>query len=157
MPTFEELTMMLLNIVQNQAQTLGKLTETNQRLIETNDQNWITVNKCSEKQTELLSVFIQTQQVQSSSRRPVYTALNTPLSATNSLRPIGIYKQPCFICEYYGHGLQDCQNIKSEYLGSCIRCWTHITNKAKDCKNQQRKAPFKENYLTPQQLINTFY
>ena len=35
------------------------------------------------------------------------------------------FKDPCFICEYYGHGIRNCPNIKWEFRGGnyCLNCW----------------------------------
>ncbi|CAG8745481.1 3411_t:CDS:2, partial [Funneliformis caledonium] len=87
----------------------------------------------------------------------IYTAKGVALSKINNnwIAPFGIYKEACYVCSYYGHTFKFCPNIETSYLGSCVKCWC-IGHAAKDCGNCIHELPFKQGYVTPEQLLKLF-
>jgi hypothetical protein len=73
------------------------------------------------------------------------------LSVTNSPWKTH-YNESCFICKYFGHGIQTCPNILSEYKGACIRCFQggHFTD---SCTNTQREPPMKQGFKDPSYFL----
>ena len=85
-----------------------------------------------------------------------YTSDGVILSAkTNWIAPVGTYKNHCHLCNYFGHGLNNCPNIRSEFLGRCCRCWTS-NHESKECTQDRRAIPFKKNFLKPSELLKKF-
>ncbi|GES86137.1 hypothetical protein GLOIN_2v1883110 [Rhizophagus clarus] len=79
-------------------------------------------------------------------------------SRTNWIAPIGSYKDPCYLCEYYGHGFNTCPNIQQNYWGRCCRCWVS-PHESKDChlrRGEKVPIPFKKNFLKQADLIKFF-
>ena len=92
----------------------------------------------------------------SSSKNTFYTSDGVRLSAkTNWIAPVGAYKDCCYLCNYFGHGMNVCPNIRSEYLGKCCKCWSN-NHESKECKREPVSIPFKENYLKPAELLKKF-
>ena len=91
-----------------------------------------------------------------STRNTFYTSDGVLLSSkTNWIAPTGAYKDHCYLCNYFGHGLNVCPNIRPEFLGRCCRCWTN-NHESKDCKREHQPIPFKENFLKPVELLKKF-
>src|SRR6266487_6019697 len=85
----------------------------------------------------------------------LFTSKGTYLSeASNWIYPVERFYRPCLICRYYGHGFDDCPNIKKAFIGSCLRCY-YPDHNAKSCPNKKRNPPFKEGYISPEKLINS--
>ncbi|GES91583.1 hypothetical protein GLOIN_2v1883110 [Rhizophagus clarus] len=79
-------------------------------------------------------------------------------SRTNWIAPISSYKDPCYLCEYYGHGLNTCPNIQQNYRGRYCRCWIS-PHESKDChlrRGEKVPIPFKKNFLKLADLIKFF-
>ena len=64
------------------------------------------------------------------------------------------YKVTCFLCGYYGHGLNTCPNIQ-EFLEKCCRCWANY-HESKDCFLSRKAIPFKRNFLNLSELLKCF-
>src|SRR6266508_6733966 len=58
----------------------------------------------------------------STSRNTFYTSNGIVLSAkTNWIASVGVYKDHCYLCNYFGHGFNICPNIRPEFLERCCR------------------------------------
>ena len=89
-------------------------------------------------------------------RNIFYTSNGVVLSAkTNWIAPVGVYKDHCYLCNYFGHGFNVCPNIRPEFLGRCCRCWSG-NHKSKECRGEVRSILFKENFLKPSELFKNF-
>lgn len=90
----------------------------------------------------------------------ICTSEGTPLSTrTNWIFPIGSYKEPCHLCEYYEHGLKMCPNLHPDYISKCCRCWS-TQQGSRECRINRncirRPISFKNNFLKPAELLK-FY
>src|SRR6266540_6764921 len=92
----------------------------------------------------------------STSRNTFYTSNGIVLSAKiNWIAPVGVYKDYCYLCNYFGHGFNICPNIRSEFLERCCRCWSG-NHESKECKGELQPIPFKENFLKLSELLKNF-
>jgi len=88
-------------------------------------------------------------------RYTLFTSKNTLLSeSSNWIYPTERFYRPCLICRYYGHGFDYCPNLQKHFLKTCLRCY-RPNHDAKSCRNEKRDPPFKEEYITPKELINS--
>jgi len=119
------------------------------------------VEKALENQNATLKILSQSvtmsqhQKNTRQSRRPLFTARNTPLSKrSNWFHPFTKYPHPCHLCQYYGHSFKVCPNIQEAFLGACRQCWS-LEHNTKVCKSPKRIPPFKDGYRNPTQLIES--
>ena len=87
----------------------------------------------------------------------LFSSKNVKISKANKnyLVPFGIFKECCRTCGYFGHSFRACPNIRPEFRGDdfCIKCWVQ-GHQSSDCMNDQKVAPFNEDYLAPEEVIN---
>lgn len=90
----------------------------------------------------------------------IYSSKDVKISKTNNnyLIPYHPFKDPCFICKYFGHGMRNCPNIKKEFRGDnyCLNCWKagHL---AGDCSGETKVPPYNEHFLSPEEIINRLF
>ena len=90
----------------------------------------------------------------------IYSSKDVKISKTNNnyLIPYQPFKDPCFICAYYGHGAKNCPNIKEEFRGEnyCLKCWetSHLSS---ECSGEFKSPPFNEHFLSPEEIISRLF
>src|SRR6266498_5401350 len=92
----------------------------------------------------------------STSRNTFYTSNEIVLSAkTNWIAPVGVYKDYCYLYNYFGHRFNICSNIRPEFLERCCRCWSG-NYESKECRCEFQPILFKENFLKLSKLLKNF-
>jgi hypothetical protein len=90
----------------------------------------------------------------------IYSSKDVKISKTNNnyLIPYHPFKDPCFICKYFGHGIRNCPNIKKEFRGGnyCLNCW-EAGHLVAECNGEIKVPPYNENFLSPEEIINHLF
>lgn len=89
----------------------------------------------------------------------IYSSKNVKISKTNNnyLIPYHPFKDPCFICKYFGHGIRNCPNIKKEFRDGnyCLNCW-EAGHLGAECSGETKVPPYNETFLAPEENHKSF-
>jgi len=120
------------------------------KAIEASSRAWQTTTKTNDKLVDLVVTLMTKRSVS------LYSAQNTPISEqTNWFCPLYQNHTRCFICHYFGHGIDACPNITKLASEHCIRCWKkgHASSNCPLPIDQASNPPFKPNFIYPSDLL----
>ena len=108
----------------------------------------------------LLTTLIPTSTPIPTTLQTIYSSKDVKISKMNNnyLIPYHPFKDPCFVCKYFGHGIRTCPNIKKEFRSGnyCINCW-ETGHLAVDCSGETKVSPYNKHFLSPEEIINHLF
>jgi len=117
------------------------------KAIEMSSQAWNTTARVNEK---LVDFILEKKKMF------LYSAQNIPIcEEKNWFCPMYQTHSRCFICHYFGHGIESCPNVTKNPSRCCIRCWKegHASNTCGLSLEQAVTPPFKLNFNYPTDLL----
>lgn len=108
-----------------------------------------------------MSRVLPTSTTSTQSPKTLYSSKDVKISKANNnfLIPYHPFKEPCYICKYFGHGMRTCPNIKKEFRSGsyCLNCWDS-GHSSGECSSANNKVPpYNENFLSPEEIINRLF
>ena len=125
------------------------------KAMEASSQAWHTTAKANEKLIDLVATVLQNKP-----NIPLYSARDTLIDErTNWFCPLYQTHARCFLCHYFGHGIEDCPNITKSASKYCIRCWTegHTSSSCTLSSNHAVTPPFKLDFIHPTDFLKKLF
>jgi hypothetical protein len=112
--------------------------------------------KINENILDIIKEIIKLQTDKNLTSDVIYTSKNVCLNDQNNwLLPVSSFNNACKACHYFGHTQKDCPNILKTYQLCCSRCWNDTHERSK-CTKEEKEIPFRDLYVSPEQLIRRY-
>ena len=136
-------------VVISSPETLGEVASNQAKAIQASSQALQTTAGVNDKLVSFIINLFQAKRICSAQDTPVNDQMNW-------FCPNYQGQTYCYICHYFGHGIEACPNISKSPSAYCIRCWQtgHGSQNCALTMEQAIRCPFfKINFMYPSDLL----